>query len=185
MLSLLHGVSSATCGASELHTFQAFVSVVLIDEDIVCSAVSARPSTSGGCGARAQLTALVLTRRQRGRREGEALHLCRLGQHWHAVVLYNSAAGVDGLRSRGWRRSAKWTRYWREPANCTARLTCAKSGPLAADGCSKNRRGSKKAQLEAAVRSPKAANVLSYSGSEISAAPGNVRIYGRSRHIGT
>src|SRR5690242_6817616 len=40
-------------------------------------------------------------------------------------------------------------------------------------------------QLKAEVRPPKAANVHSYSGREISAAPGNDRIYGRSRHIGT
>jgi hypothetical protein len=61
-------------------------------------------------------------------------------------------------------------------------LDCAKSRPLSADGVGKVE--GFKIQLEAVVRPPKAANVHSYSGSEISAAPGNVRLYGRSRHIG-
>lgn len=64
------------------------------------------------------------------------------------------------------------------------RLTCAKSGPLSADGDSKNRLGSRN-PLKAAVRSPKADIVHSYSGIEISAASGNVRLYGRPRHIGS
>lgn len=48
------------------------------------------------------LTALVLARRQRGRRKGEALHLRRLGQQWpssgvrgHAVWVCSRAVPGD------------------------------------------------------------------------------------------
>lgn len=62
------------------HTFQAFVSIVLVYEYIVWIVMSVTFSPPGKavCG----LTALVLAWRQRGRRKGKALHLRRLGQQW-------------------------------------------------------------------------------------------------------
>jgi hypothetical protein len=100
MLSLLHHVSSAKieCLALVLRTFETFVPVVLVDEDIVCSAQSVTPSSSAGYAC--ALTALIFAGRQRGRRKSETLHLRRLRQQrpsrrlWHAVGLYNSAAGL-------------------------------------------------------------------------------------------
>jgi hypothetical protein len=56
-------------------------------------------------GALYGLTALVLTRRQRGRRKGEALHLRRLWQQWpssglrgHNVNRYNEPVRSDSAR---------------------------------------------------------------------------------------
>lgn len=93
MLSSLLRISSAKAFAFKSPTFEAFVSVVLVNEDIVCAAWSVTLLLRQGA-MRAQLTALILAGRQRGRREGKALHLCRLrqqwpsGRLWHAVGLY-------------------------------------------------------------------------------------------------
>lgn len=73
----LASTTAFTCS----HDFEAFVPVVLVDEDII---------------------ALILTGCQRGRCKSETLHLGCLrqqwssGRLWHNVGLYDSAAGVGG-----------------------------------------------------------------------------------------
>lgn len=86
------------------------------------------------------------------------------------------------LRSRGWRLSAKdevmavASQSQGTPGLCENLGRCSSMGQTKSKGA--------KVQLKGVVRPPKAANAHSYSGSEISAGSGNVRLYDRTRHIG-
>lgn len=197
MLSLLLNISTCIqCSAAVHRATGAHLSGVYV----YCAHLrihSLGDQVSGCCPGRREvcgLTALVLARRQRWRRKSEALHLRRLWQQWPSsrlrghIVLCVQEAGRgrqsefrhDCCEQRGRRLSTKSMRL------------CAVVGgqPMEAtrdDGPKKSRSVADRRDCEAAKtkqQEGRIGTVQCYSGCEISASRGVVRLYGRSGQTG-